>query len=205
MRVDYDWTRSTVRFDFGEEYNIESLRRYCHAYHGESLKAFFIKVINSNGRRWTFDFDGFFHTIDIPFLRQYKKYLASCYDEVIKPVPNIRLNYQDMDRIYRATLQQYIIKPHDWKLLLGELSRSDGKSSQYPLISFVGICDMHGFLMSEILEFANLNHIETIEKLIRLFQKHIKENTRVKTKTHLILNQLNSYGPYVRVSDLGRI
>ncbi len=205
FKVDYDFKQGVVSFNNGEQFNIESIRRYIVNFHPEAIKPFFIKAIRAKGKNFfSYDYDGFFNSIDQAFLRQYKKYLSSCYDDNIMPVEGITLKDEHLDLIFECVKRQFIIDQHDFKLLNGRLSREEGKSSGYPLMVFIGVADMHGFEAPKISEWAQVDNPSRFTNLLEEFISSIKEKNRIYTKTLLVLNDLRGkMDKYVDLGDLG--
>lgn len=199
MKIDYDFQQGTVRFEFGEPYNLESLRRYLLNYHGNLMRGYFVKCILVKGRRvFTYDFDGFFSTeITIPLMRQYKRYLESCFDDHIYPVSGIRTAPDYLADIIEAIRKQFVLEKHDFKQLRGQ------EAKLLPLICFVGIADMHGFALNDIMDEVDVEK-DQFDNLLRQFREGIKEKSRVYTKTRLVLSYLRDrFEKYVDLGDLG--
>lgn len=214
MNVEYNFSKNTVSFDSGETYDLDHLRSYIVGFHNSRLKDYFVKCIHSGGRkRFTYDFNGFFMDVDIPFLRMYKKYIQSCYDNNIKPVENMTQSDDHLDLIYACVERQFIIDGHDWKLLQGRIGRSEGRGVQYPLEVFIGIADMHGFRSAKIMEYCQVETQDRFNNLLSSFEKNIKEGAatlsfkaknRIYIKTKLVLNDMRGRlnKVYVDLADL---
>lgn len=206
MEVKYDFNKGTIRFEYGESYNLESLRRYVLNYHEDRIRHYFIKAIRSGKKNiFTYDFDGFFtHEIDIPIMRAYKKYLENCFDDHVYPVVGIKNDPSNLYDIVGCVEKQFVVDGHDYKKLQGRLAQKDGQGKQYPLMVYVGICDMHGFMPEDSMEEASLENREVYDNLLEKFKKELSEKTRIYNKTRLVLSALRARFDKVYI-HLGKI